>query len=67
MWYNMEEISKEEMEELATECVAIAKKSWENNFKNYWNSGDNNREAIGRLSSIILEYMLETKYKNLGE
>ena len=49
-------MDNEELENLMTECVGIAKRSWEKNFPNYWNTGDSNRQAIGQIASTLFEY-----------
>ena len=49
---------EQELLEIATKCVKIAKKAWWSNFKNAQSNGDQNRTSIGKLANTLLEHQL---------
>ena len=54
----MSEEERKAAKELMSECVKVAKEAWEENFDSCWNSGDSNREAIGRLADSLFQNRL---------
>jgi hypothetical protein len=55
----LKEAESQELAELASQCVKIAKQAWEDNFKTIWSNGDNNRTAIGKIASTLLKHCLK--------
>lgn len=46
----------QEVTELASQCVKVAKNAWEKNFSQVTTGGD--REAIGSIAGALLEHYL---------
>lgn len=47
-----------EAKELASQCVEAAREAWYENFESFYNSGDHNREAVGRIANTLLQHCL---------
>jgi len=51
----------DEAKRLASKCIKAASEAWDDNFDDRYNSGDNNREAIGRIANTLLKHCLGTE------
>jgi len=54
-------MDNQELENLITQCIEIANSAWWKVYSGGWNSGDCNRQAVGQLASVLLEYRLKNE------
>jgi len=49
---------EQELLDIATKCVKIARKAWWSNFTKAHSNGDQNRTSIGKIANTLLEHQL---------